>query len=235
MNHMIRKTVVLGSWVGMMCFAGFVLAEGNSAAGEEKSAECASCHGEGGHGVVPLFPKLAGLSSAYISKQLIDFKSGQRKDPTMEGLAAALTDDEIANLATYYAEQTIIISPVMTDDDDDEDEEDEDESEAEADSGSEPSLTEDELLALGKKIYLAGNPLTNVPACSACHGPEGRGNQAAGFPVLRYQYADYVTKALTEFKSGVRKNDPNATMRMTVGKMTEQEVEAVSTYITKMP
>lgn len=228
MNHMIRKTVAIGSWIGMMCFAGLVLAEGTSAAGEEKSAECVSCHGEGGHGMVPLFPKLAGLSPAYVSKQLMDFKSGKRKDPTMEGLASALSDEDIVNLAAYYAEQTIIISPVMIDDD-------EDEEENEADSTSEVSLSEDELLALGKRIYLAGNSVTKVPACSACHGPEGRGNQAAGFPVLRYQYADYVVKALSEFKSGVRKNDPNATMRMTVGKMTEQEVEAVSAYIAKMP
>lgn len=230
MSHMIRKTVVLGVFIAMMCFVGFTLAAGNPAAGEEKAAECVSCHGDGGHGIAPLFPKLAGLSPAYISRQLMDFKSGARKDPTMEGITSVLTDDEIANLAAYYSKQAMLMSPVITEDDEDEDEDDEEDV-----SESEPELTKDELLALGEKLYRVGNPQTKLPACSACHGPEGRGNRAAGFPALRYQYADYAGKALAEFKSGVRKNDPNATMRMTAAKMTEQEIDAVSAFIARMP
>lgn len=71
-----------------------------------KAAMCIGCHGEAGNSAVPNFPKLAGQHAAYTEKQLKDFRDGFRKDPVMSGFAKGLTDEEIKELAAYYAAQT---------------------------------------------------------------------------------------------------------------------------------
>jgi cytochrome c553 len=76
---------------------------GDAAAGKAKSAVCAACHGPEGKSVSPLWPHLAGQQEAYLAKQIKDFRDGIRKDPTMSPMAAGLSDDDIANLAAYYA------------------------------------------------------------------------------------------------------------------------------------
>jgi cytochrome c553 len=73
------------------------------AAGKAKSAVCAACHGAEGVSAIPMYPNLAGQKEAYIAKQLKDFKSGARKDPVMAPMAMPLTDEDIANLAAFYA------------------------------------------------------------------------------------------------------------------------------------
>lgn len=75
----------------------------DAAAGKAKSAMCAACHGAAGVSAVPMYPNLAGQKEAYIAKQLKDFKAGNRKDPIMAPMAAGLSDDDIANIAAYYA------------------------------------------------------------------------------------------------------------------------------------
>lgn len=76
---------------------------GDAAAGKAKSGMCAACHGAEGVSAIPMYPNLAGQKEAYIAKQLKDFKSGKRKDPVMAPMAMPLTDDDIANLAAFYA------------------------------------------------------------------------------------------------------------------------------------
>ena len=76
---------------------------GDAAAGKGKSVMCAACHGAAGVSAVPTYPNLAGQKEAYLTKQLKDFKSGKRNDPTMKGMAAGLSDADIANLAAYYS------------------------------------------------------------------------------------------------------------------------------------
>ncbi|HHB12706.1 MAG TPA: cytochrome c [Chromatiales bacterium] len=76
---------------------------GDAAAGKAKSAACAGCHGANGVSAVPNYPNLAGQKEAYLVKQLKDFKSGARKDPTMSAMVAPLSDADIENLAAYYA------------------------------------------------------------------------------------------------------------------------------------
>ena len=76
---------------------------GDAAAGKAKSMMCAACHGVEGISAVPTYPNLAGQKEAYTAKQLTDFKSGKRNDPTMKGMVASLNDADIANLAAYYA------------------------------------------------------------------------------------------------------------------------------------
>lgn len=72
-------------------------------AGKAKSAMCAACHGANGISASPLWPNLAGQKEAYLAKQIRAFKSGERKDPSMAPMVAALTDADIDNLAAYYA------------------------------------------------------------------------------------------------------------------------------------
>jgi len=72
-------------------------------AGKAKSMMCAACHGTNGISMVPMYPNLAGQKEMYMTKQLKDFKSGKRNDPTMKGMVAALSDADMANLAAYYA------------------------------------------------------------------------------------------------------------------------------------
>ena len=83
--------------------ANVAIAGGDAAAGKAKSASCAGCHGAAGMSAIPMYPNLAGQKEAYLAKQIKDFKSGVRKDPTMGAMVAALTDADIANLAAYYA------------------------------------------------------------------------------------------------------------------------------------
>ncbi|WP_159817153.1 c-type cytochrome [Colwellia sp. 20A7] len=76
---------------------------GDAAAGKGKSMMCAACHGAEGVSAIPIYPNLAGQKEAYLAKQLKAFKSGTRDDPTMKGMSAALSDEDIADLAAYYA------------------------------------------------------------------------------------------------------------------------------------
>jgi cytochrome c553 len=78
---------------------------GDAAAGKAKSATCAGCHGATGHSAVPTYPNLAGQKEAYLVKQLKAFKDGSRKDPTMNAMAAPLSDADMENLAAYYSSQ----------------------------------------------------------------------------------------------------------------------------------
>jgi cytochrome c553 len=84
-------------------------AEGNPSAGKTKAEACGGCHGADGNSSAPIFPKIAGQHASYIAKQLHDFKSQKRPDPTMSALAEPLTDQEIQDLAAYYAQQKIRI------------------------------------------------------------------------------------------------------------------------------
>lgn len=87
--------------VAVFAIAGSVQAA-DVAAGKAKAAMCASCHGANGISAIPTYPNLAGQKSAYTAKQLKDFKSGARKDPTMQAMVASLSDADIENIAAYY-------------------------------------------------------------------------------------------------------------------------------------
>ena len=76
---------------------------GDVDAGKAKSGTCAACHGAAGISAIPMYPNLAGQKEVYLVKQLKDFKAGKRKDPVMGAMAMPLSDEDIANLAAYYA------------------------------------------------------------------------------------------------------------------------------------
>ena len=96
-------------WAGVLLACGCALAQaaGNPDEGRKKAETCGACHGEDGNSSAPIFPKVAEQHSPYIAKQLHDFKSQKRGDPTMAALAEPLSDQDIEDLAAYYAKQKI--------------------------------------------------------------------------------------------------------------------------------
>ncbi len=175
---------------------------GDAAAGEGKAAMCAACHMPDGNSVVDQFPKLAGQHEQYIAKQLAEFKSMKRKDDIMFGMAAALTDQDMADIGAFYASKTATVA-----------------------------TADDSKVALGKDIYRGGNMSTGVPACMGCHGPTGAGNPTAKYPTLGGQHVAYTVKQLKAFRDGARDNDPNKMMRSIAVRMTNEEMEAVANYL----
>jgi cytochrome c553 len=209
--------------------SGILHAEGNVSSGKEKAAACISCHGDNGNSIVSTFPKLAQQHSSYLINQLQAFKNGTRNNPMMSPVAIGLTDDDMADIAAYYAEQEISANelPVL----DDEDEKPE-ASEGEKKTGSNETIQT--IIAQGSDLYRNGDLTREVSACIACHGPFGEGNKPAAFPALRSQHADYLIKTLTDFKSGARSNNPENMMHMIAQKMTAEEIKAVSYRISMM-
>jgi cytochrome c553 len=161
---------------------------------------CAACHAADGNSAISLNPKLAGQHPEYLEKQLMEFKSGKRANAIMSGMAAGLTDVEMKELAAYFAAKPTTL--------------------AKAKSNGVGSV--------GEKIYRAGNAATNVPACAACHSPNGAGLPKQ-FPRLSGQHADYTLAQLKAFRSGERANAPM--MMAIAAKMSDAEMAAVADYI----
>ena len=98
-----KRTLLSVATVAILGLSSTAMAAGNAAAGKTKAASCAGCHGVKGISAIPTYPNLAGQKAAYTAKQLKAFKSGARKDPTMNAMAKPLSDADIANIAAYYA------------------------------------------------------------------------------------------------------------------------------------
>jgi len=187
----------------IMALASAPAMAGDAEAGKAKAAPCAACHGLDGNSPNPIWPKLAGQHPQYIAKQIMDFKSGARKDPLMAPQAALLaTDQDVADVAAFFSSQT-----------------------------QSAGVAKADMVELGGQIYRGGNKASGVPACTGCHGPAGMGNPLAKFPRISGQHADYTKKQLTDFRSGSRANDANTMMRGVAGAMTDAEIVAVSQYI----
>lgn len=182
--------------------SGLAQAAGDATAGQSKTAVCTACHGADGNSVVGTFPKLAGQNEAYLLKQLKEIKSGVRSVVEMTGMLDAMTDQDLENIAAYYSGKKIQGGKVAQDQ-----------------------------LELGQQIYRAGLADKGVPACTACHMPNGQGMDAAGFPAVSGQHAVYAEKQLKSFRVGERNNDPQAMMRDIAAKLSDVEIKAVSSYL----
>ncbi|MEQ1619837.1 MAG: c-type cytochrome [Methylococcales bacterium] len=205
---------------------GILHAQGNLDAGKQKSASCAGCHGQDGNSQLPTYPKLAQQHASYLIQQLKAFKEDKRKNPIMSPLAKTLSDEDITEIADFYAAQKVSVNPDPILNADDEDEA--------ADDKTKKSVTVESLVAQGGNLYRNGDIQRAVSACIACHGPFGEGNKPADFPALKSQHADYLIKALKDFKSGERSNNPENMMHMIAQKMTEEEIKAVAYRISTM-
>jgi cytochrome c553 len=178
-------------------------AQGDAEAGAGKVATCAACHGGDGNSVMPSFPKLAALGEKYLYKQLMDVKEGRRIIVQMTGILDPLNEQDLRDIAAYYDAQV----PAM-------------------------GVADADLAVRGQEIYRGGDLATGLPACTGCHSPTGKGNDPAGFPRLAGQHAEYITTQLTNFREGVRNNDGDAMiMRTIAGRLSNRDIEAVSSYI----
>ena len=180
------------------------LVDGSAEAGKTKSVTCAACHGAAGISANPLWPNIAGQGAPYIAAQLKAFKGGDRKDPLMTSQAMMLADEDMADLAVYFES---LAAPAQ-------------------------AVADPDLVSKGEALYRGGNVETQVAACIACHGPTGTGNPAAGYPALKGQHAAYTAKQLRDYASGERVSDGKTrTMRDIAGKLSEDEIAALASYV----
>jgi cbb3-type cytochrome c oxidase subunit III len=142
------------------------------------AAVCAACHGADGNSGSPANPKLAQQHPEYIVKQLQEFKSGKRANAIMGGMAAALSEDDMKNIAAWVGSKT-------------------------AKAGF---AKDKELVTLGERIYRGGIADRQIPACAGCHTPNGAGIPSQ-YPRLAGQHAEYAVAQLTGFRDGIRKNN----------------------------
>jgi cytochrome c553 len=187
-------------------------AEGSVEAGQAKAVTCAACHGVDGNSLNPEWPSLAGQHPTYVVKQLKAFRAcGQnpadkactRNNVLMVGQAIALSDQDMEDLAAYFA--------------------------AQRPAGK---VADPELVATGERLYRGGNKETGIPACIACHGPTGKGNLPAGWPAVAGQHAVYTTAQLAAYRSKARTSDGDTQMmRNVAARITDDEIKAVASYI----
>ncbi|QJD59778.1 cytochrome c4 [Pseudomonas sp. gcc21] len=177
--------------------------EGNAEAGQGKVAVCGACHGPDGNSPLPNFPKIAGQGERYLFKQLVDIKEGARVVPEMTGMLDPFNEQELADIAAYFAEQTAT-----------------------------KGVADPDLAQRGEELYRGGNLEVGLPACTGCHSPTGQGIDTAGFPQLAGQHAQYTAKQLVDFREGDRTNDGEARIMQTIAsRLSNRDIEAVSDYI----
>jgi len=221
----------------LLNMSGVAQAAGDIDAGQAKSGSCASCHGEKGNSMLPLFPKLAGQNEGYLVKQMQAFKDGSRNNSSMNAMVSGLSDQDIQDIAAFYSAQTVsgnAAPQVNLDDLDDID--DNNELTASEKKAAKQALQDQHnaLMAVGYDVYRNGDLDNEISACIACHGPYGEGNSPASFPALQGQHADYLIKTLTDFKTDARSNNSDNMMHMIAKKMTEEEIKALSYYVSSM-
>ena len=143
---------------------------------------CAACHSADGSRGSPANPILQGQHPEYLVKQLTEFKEGKRDNPVMKGMASTLSEEDMRNVAAFYASKD-----------------------------AKPGFAKNkESVALGEKIYRGGLADRSVPACAGCHSPTGAGLPAQ-YPRVRGQHSDYTEAQLVAFRGGQRKNSPQMT------------------------
>jgi cbb3-type cytochrome c oxidase subunit III len=167
---------------------------------------CVACHGADGNSAAAANPHLAGQVEEYLYKQLKNFKAvddkpAARNNAIMSGMAAPLSDEDMKNVAAWFASQKL--KPA--------------------------TATDESKIALGQKIWRQGDFKKGVPACAGCHGPTGAGLPAQ-YPRLAGQFAEYTEAQLKSFRLDERANDPEKMMRTIAAKLSDAEIKAVAEY-----
>jgi len=176
---------------------------GDPVSGKAKSLLCQGCHGEDGNSLATLIPKLAGQNTVYISKQVHNFQSGTRVHGIMNGLAATVNDDDLIDIAAYFAS----LAKMKGD-------------------GSGGNQT-------GKDLFLNGNTSRKIAACVSCHGVNGKGLEPnpSMIPLIGGQHKDYLLRQLGNFRKGDRSNSPDGVMNGVTKSLTDAELESLAGYI----
>ena len=178
-------------------------AAGDAAAGREKTATCATCHGVDGNNAVPLYPRLAGQGEKYLLQRLQAIQRGDVAAPLMVGQLDDKSAQDLEDIAAWFAGNPLAPGAAATD-------------------GVEE----------GEQIYRFGIPDRGIPACSACHSPTGLGNFPAGYPRLAGQHAAYIVKMLLRYRDGGEiHNETTAFMKDIALGMTKGEMQAVGNYV----
>lgn len=170
------------------------------AKGKASFVTCAACHGANGNSAIAANPSLAQQHPEYLVKQLKEFKAGVRKNAIMNGMAAPLSEQDMRNIAYWVTTQKMTPG----------------------------SATNKDTIALGEKIWRGGIANRGVPACAACHSPNGAGIPIR-FPRLAGQHAAYVEQQLKDFRDGVRTNDK--VMPEVVNGMNDAQIKAVADFV----
>jgi cytochrome c553 len=163
---------------------------------------CAACHGSDGNSPIPSNPMLAGQHPEYLFKQLRNYKSGERNNPIMAGIAASLSEQDMRDVSAFYAAQ----------------------------KPRQGAARDAKLAGAGQRLYRGGNATSGIAACAGCHSPSGAGIPAQ-YPRLKGQHADYTIAQLKAFRAGERANDENGMMRDVALRMTDQDIAAVAEYL----
>jgi cytochrome c553 len=175
---------------------------GNAQAGAAKAALCQACHGANGNSANPEWPSLAGIGADYIAEQLQNFKEGKRANPIMATIAAPLSAQDMADLGAYF------------------------------DTLSNTGLAADPAYwQAGEKLYRGGDKARGIPACMACHGPTGRGNEPAKFPALRGEPSAYIAKQLNAYAAGARPPGPGGIMPVIAKRLATDDIRNLSSYV----
>lgn len=202
MNKLLVSLLLTLGVTGGANAAGATVA-GDAAAGQAKTVVCGACHNPDGNSLAPNFPKLAGQGERYLTKQLHDIKDGKRTVLEMTGMLTNFSDQDLADIAAYFSSQKGSVG------------------------AADPALVK-----RGEELFRGGDLDAGLPACTGCHSPNGAGLPAAGFPHLGGQHASYIAKQLTAFREGDRSNDGDAmTMRTIAAKLSNKDIEALSSYI----
>jgi cytochrome c553 len=184
------------------------IAFGDASHGQFIAINCVACHGERGISASSLVPTLAGMDAAVIFKQLVDYRSGKRLWGVMSAIAQALSADDFADVATYFAVQPDGLVPLS--------------------GGRVPasgrSLREADP---ARRLVFAGDPQRAIPPCAACHGP---GGFKTGVPALESQQGAYIERQLASFAQGIRQNDIYSQMRAIAKELTPAEMRALASY-----
>ncbi len=201
------STIRLLATLVIMAPVGFVsttaMASGDAAAGKEKSVTCAACHGTEGISAIPANPNLAGQVPGYIADQLAAFKSGERSNGVMLGMAAPLSEQDMADLDAYY----VSLEPKT----------------------GNITEAEKELALEGEKIYRGGFAKRSIAACMSCHGPSGHGIPKH-YPRVSGQHKGYLETQLLAFKKGERKGYNNIMSEISFS-LSEQQITALALYM----
>jgi len=177
---------------------------GDATAGQAKAGVCAACHGLDGNPASSQYPKLAGQHENYIVRQIGLFKAHKRDSAVMMGFVMALSEQDMHDIGAYFSSKTSL-----------------------------PGVADAKLVARGEALYRGGDVAAGVPACMACHGPDGRGNPGAGYPQLAGQYADYLTLKLKDWHDGKNwGDDERAKVMPAVAKgLGDGDIAALASYI----
>lgn len=207
-----KRTPIALAALGLFAYAGSIQSaaeDGNAQRGAEVASTCVACHQADGSGKHvkggESWPRLAGMNAEHFIKQFNNFKDGTRQNATMTPFVNMLDEQQLADVAAYYAQ----MKPT---------------------SGQGGENASDATLKRGKQIAERGDWSIYLVSCKSCHGP---GNRGAGetFPGIAGQHAGYIEAQLKAWQDGTRKNDPQDLMGTIAKRMSNEDIHAVAAWL----